>query len=102
MDKFQFSNKAKKDLKNIWNYTFDAWSEKQADKYYKEIIKLCRKIAKMPKIGKLYPNLARIEIRGIKVGKHIIFYFEIEDQINNVEIVRILHERMDLTKQINK
>ena len=32
MAKYHFSNKAVEDLSAIWNYTFDAWSEHQADK----------------------------------------------------------------------
>lgn len=28
------SNKAVDDLTEIWNYTFDEWSEQQADNYY--------------------------------------------------------------------
>jgi toxin ParE1/3/4 len=38
MAKFKLTNKAVKDLSEIWNYTFDTWSESQADKYYKLIL----------------------------------------------------------------
>ena len=31
---YSFTNKAVNDLSDIWNYTRDSWSEKQADKYY--------------------------------------------------------------------
>jgi len=34
MGKYKLSNKAVDDLTQIWNYTFNKWSEKQADKYY--------------------------------------------------------------------
>jgi len=34
MAQFKLTNNAVKDLSDIWNYTFDAWSESQADKYY--------------------------------------------------------------------
>jgi hypothetical protein len=34
MAKFQLTNKAVEDLANIWDYTFEVWSEEQADKYY--------------------------------------------------------------------
>ena len=34
MAKYKLSNKAVNDLTAIWNYTFDKWSENQADKYY--------------------------------------------------------------------
>jgi toxin ParE1/3/4 len=34
MAKIVFTNKAKEDLQEIWEYTYKTWSEKQADKYY--------------------------------------------------------------------
>ncbi len=34
MAKYTLTNKAVKDLSEIWNYTFDQWSERQADFYY--------------------------------------------------------------------
>ncbi len=38
MAKFRLTNKAVEDLAGIWNYTFDTWSENQADKYYKTLL----------------------------------------------------------------
>ena len=32
MSKFYLTNKANEDLDEIWEYTFDEWSEMQADK----------------------------------------------------------------------
>lgn len=32
MAEFKFTNKAVEDLSKIWEYTFKAWSENQADK----------------------------------------------------------------------
>lgn len=46
MAKYELSNSAVADLSNIWDYTFEAWSEKQADKYYNILIETCNKIAK--------------------------------------------------------
>ena len=33
MAKYKLTNKAVEDLSDIWNYTFDHWSERQADFY---------------------------------------------------------------------
>ena len=38
MTKYFLTNKANEDLDEIWEYTFDEWSEMQADKYYFEIL----------------------------------------------------------------
>jgi len=42
MSKFTLTNKAVEDLSDIWNYTFDQWSERQADIYYQMLIENCR------------------------------------------------------------
>lgn len=81
------------DLNDIWNYTFEKWSEKQADKYYATIKLACRGIGENPEIGNEYSGIST-NLLGLKSGKHIIFYHLISD--NEIEVIRILHERMDL------
>ena len=93
MPKYVLTNKAVKDLKGIWNYTFDIWSENQADKYYDQILNYCDRLSHNPEQGREYFNLHK-GLRGSKINKHIIFYREISDY--EIEIERILHERMDL------
>ncbi len=34
---FVLSKEAKKDIDNIWDYTYDNWGELQADKYTTEL-----------------------------------------------------------------
>ncbi len=48
MVKYVLTNKAIEDLSNIWNYTYDNWSEKQADKYYELLILACEAISTNP------------------------------------------------------
>ena len=73
MAKFFLTNKAVEDLSKIWEYTYEIWSENQADKYYKLILEACNDIAKTPEIGKNYPEISK-EIFGFYAGKHIVFY----------------------------
>ena len=97
MAKFFLTNKAVNDLTNIWNYTFDQWSEDQADRYYLEIISRCDDIAQNPKIGKNYEGVSH-ELFGLPSGRHIIFYRKIS--ASKIEITRILHQQMDLKRRI--
>lgn len=99
MSKYVLTNRAVKDLSDIWNYTFDTWSEKQADKYYNEILKLCSGLVKNPEIGKRYSNLIE-DLRGAKVNKHIIFFRKLENNI--IEVERILYKRMDLKARLEE
>ena len=54
MTKYFLTNKANEDLDKIWEYTFDEWSEMQADKYYFEILNCCQLIAENQNLGKIY------------------------------------------------
>ena len=52
MASYFFTNKAVEDLTEIWNYTFEEWSEQQADKYYQLLIDNCNEITQNPALGK--------------------------------------------------
>lgn len=97
MAKYHLTNKAISDLLNIWDYTVETWSKRQAEKYYNQLIATCKQIAENPKIGKEYYEV-KTELLGLKTGRHIIFYETIDK--NEVKIIRILHERMDLENRI--
>jgi len=99
MAKVILRQKAIDDLNNIWDYTFEKWSEKQADKYYATIRMTCNGIGESPNIGKEYDGVSR-NLLGLKSGKHIIFYQVILNE--RIEVVRILHERMDLKNRISE
>jgi toxin ParE1/3/4 len=97
MAKFYLTNKAVTDLTNIWNYTFEQWSEQQADKYYQILIENCEEIANNPGMGKNYDGIMA-SLLGFKVNRHIIFYRIVSSE--QIEITRILHEIMDLRNRI--
>lgn len=96
MARYKLTNKAVEDLSKIWEYTFETWSEQQADKYYDVLISNFQEIAENPDFGKNYDGISK-QLFGFKVNKHIIFYRTLNE--NHVEITRILHERMDLKKR---
>ncbi len=97
MTKYSLTNKAVEDLSEIWNYTFDYWSERQADIYYQMLLEYCREIAAKPDIGKNYEGIIN-RLFGLRAGRYIIFYRKVN--ANEVEITRILHEQMDLKNRI--
>ena len=98
MGNFILTQKAVEDLTNIWNYTFDNWSEKQADTYYYALIENCKLIASNQFLGKEY-SIIEEGLLGLRVNSHIIFYRIISS--NEIEVTRILHGRMDLKNQIS-
>lgn len=98
MANYLLTNKAIADLSDIWNYTCETWSEKQADKYYVTLLDACKLLAQKPNLGKRY-EIVRPNLLGYKAYQHIIFYVPMSDHI---EIVRILHNRMDLKNRLTE
>lgn len=97
MAEYKLTNKAVADLSKIWEYTFEVWSEKQADKYFDELISNCEEIAENPDLGKNYEGISK-QLLGIQANRYIIFYRTLSKDY--VEITRILHERIDLRRRI--
>ena len=99
MANYSLTNKAVEDLSSIWEYTYEAWSESQADKYYELLTSSFEEIVQNPERGKNYDEIDKT-IFGLRVGKHIVFYHL--SQSGDIEIIRILHERMDLKNKLDK
>jgi len=97
--KFVLTKKAVDDLSSIWKFTCRNWSEKQADKYYKVLSRSFAAIAESPECGNTYFKVID-GLRGFKVGRHIVFFRQIEG--GNIQIIRILHEQMDLKNRLNE
>ncbi|MDV7140167.1 type II toxin-antitoxin system RelE/ParE family toxin [Maribacter sp. TH_r10] len=84
-------------LDKIWLYTLNKWSKEQADRYYGLIIAEIEYISDNSLIGKSAEQ-TRKNYRATKTKSHLIFYRKVENEI--VEIVRILHQRMDIKKRL--
>jgi toxin ParE1/3/4 len=93
-----FSKRAIVDLEEIWLYTVDKWSVVQADRYYMQIIDEVEYICKNVDAGKSIDDI-RKGYRVTKVKSHLIFYRVVND---TVEIIRILHERMDIKNRLSE
>ena len=85
------------DLEEIWFYTFNTWSLEQADRYHSLITKEIEFLATKPKSGKILDHI-RIGYRSTKVKSHYIFYRFTSTEL---EVVRILHESMDIPNRLN-
>ena len=95
MTKVAIRPKARFDLDDIWDYTIDAWGRDQAKIYLRAINHAFQKLAKNPHLGKKYDGIHE-GLRAYPSGKHLIFYFKTNA---GIDIVRILHERMDIISQ---
>ena len=96
--KYKISKQAENDLENIWLYTLEEWSLEQADYYYDLLMDEIEYIAENPKSGKDYNEIRKGYFRS-RVKFHFIFY-KINLKDENVEIIRILHQQMDIESNL--
>jgi toxin ParE1/3/4 len=96
--RFIISKEAEKDLEKIWLYTVENWSIEQADRYlnliFDEIEYLCLK----PNSGFDFGEIRKGYWRS-KVKSHLIFY-KVNLKKNEIEVIRILHEVMDIDSHL--
>ncbi len=98
MPSYSLSPEAKKDLLTIHAHTQSKWGIQQAQKYIDALEKKCEKVAKSPHIGRERPEI-KPGYRSITEGKHVIFY-RVGD--SGIEILRILHGRMDIEHRMEQ
>ena len=97
MQRYTLTAGAKKDLIEIWNYTFDRWGEAQADTYIRKIEVGFYKIVKATAVEKK-PLLSYAKLRSIRCEHHYIFFLKGDKPI----ILAILHEKMDFIIRLQK
>ncbi len=95
--KFRISEKAISDLENIWLYTLNKWSREQADRYHNLIINEIEFTVNNFELSRKM-DYVRLGYRMSKVKSHLIFFKKKEDNI--VEIIRILHQNMDIENRL--
>jgi toxin ParE1/3/4 len=97
MSGFILTNKAKADLKEIGIYTQDHWGREQRDKYLTMIDACFHELADNPDKGKDCSDILS-GYRKYGIGSHMIFYCSKQNDL--IEIVRVLHGRMDIETRL--
>lgn len=95
MVNYRFSKSALIDLEDIWLYTFTNWSKDQADRYYELLIAECEYVSYNFEHGKAMDHIYN-GYRCSQIKSHLVFYKLGEDSV--VEIIRILHQMMDVDR----
>ncbi len=89
---YRLRDGAKLDLAEIWLGTVERWGLDQADDYIRAIEDRLRRICDFPQSYPEYHG-QHGTFRKAGSGEHLIFYL-IEDAM--IDVVRILHNRMDV------
>jgi len=98
MASFSLTQKALSDLLEIGRYTQKQWGTEQRNTYLKILDDCFHQLATNPSKGKDCSEI-REGYRKSKAGSHIVFYRQ--SQNHKIEIVRILHERMDYETKLS-
>lgn len=98
MPSFLLTNMAKADLKEIGHYTQETWGREQRILYLNMLDDCFQRLTTNPLIGKDCREI-RDGYRKFNAGSHLIFYRQ--KSPDTVEIVRILHCRMDVETQLS-
>ena len=92
-----FQRKSCCGFNDIWIYTAENWSFEQANRYYNLIVDEIENIIENFETAKDFGTI-RKNYQYSKVKSHLVFCKI--DNNNKIEIVRILHEKMDLTNKL--
>jgi toxin ParE1/3/4 len=98
MAEYIISEKALEDLNSIWLYTAENWSVEQANRYYNLIVDEIEYVSENFDSTKDFGSV-RKNYSYSKVKSHLVFYKKTEN--SEMEVVRILHERMDIKNRLN-
>lgn len=96
MTRYVLSPAAQADLEDIWRYSVERWSPAQAERYVLAIRDACDDLATGVQAGQDAGAL-RAGYRRLRVGSHVLFFRQFGDVI---DVVRILHQRMDLPNRL--
>ena len=89
---YRLSPLAERDLEAIWFYTFENWSAEQADRYHNQIMAAIEELAGGGKQGRPIDDI-RPGYRKLAVQSHFLFYCLTD--AGQIDVMRILHQRMD-------
>ncbi|MCJ8270893.1 MAG: type II toxin-antitoxin system RelE/ParE family toxin [Psychrosphaera sp.] len=85
---------ALKDAQSIWVYSFKQWGESQANAYLQGLDSTIRELAVVPNKG-IDISFLREGFRRYRYKSHVIVY---RYTLEKLEILRILHVRMDIAR----
>lgn len=97
MTGYVLSPAAQADLSEIWDYSARTWGEEQADRYVLAIRDACAGLAAGSRHGRAVDDI-RPGYRKLAVQSHLLFY-RIADA-GPIDVVRILHQRMDVAAHL--
>jgi toxin ParE1/3/4 len=94
---YRLSGRAEADLAEIWDYSAGQWSVDQADRYVDALVSRFAWLSENGALWKPRPDLAE-GLFSYPQQSHVIYFRTCADVPDLIEIVRVLHGRMEPDK----
>ena len=94
---YTLSNRVEIDLEEIWRLSYEMWSVKQANRYHELLMNEIEYLSLNQDTVKKY-DFGRKGYFISKVKSHMIFYKKKKEK--GIDVIRILHQRMDLLARV--
>jgi len=94
--RYQFTDKAERDLEGIIDYTVQEWGVSQANTYLDGLESRAQLLAENPDLGMARETLFA-GLLSFPYESHILYYVK---HTRGIVIVRILHQHMDPVKHL--
>ena len=98
MTGYRLSPSAQADLAEIWDYSARHWSADRADRYILAIRDACDALANGRRQGRAIDAI-RPGYRKLPIASHVLFFRRATGGM--IEVVRILHQSMDVTSHLD-
>ena len=98
MRTFTLTKKARADLKSIAVYTHRKWRKEQRKINARHFDEAFHMLSETPAVGKKC-DFIKLGYQKFPVTRHLVFYRIVSQ--TEIEIVRMLHKRMDAKAQFN-
>ena len=96
---YRLSDRAEADLAEIWDYSAERWNVDQADRYMDALVSRFAWLSENGALWKPRPDLAE-GLYSYPQQSHVIYFRAGSDVSDLIEIVRVLHARMEPGKHV--
>src|SRR5215207_792951 len=94
--RLRISAEARDDLRDLLQYTLETWGPDQRDRYRSQLLVALQQLTEYPLRGPARDDL-RPNYRSLVVDQHILYY---RVEPTAIRIVRIVHERRDVPREL--
>jgi len=94
--RYQFTDKAERDIEGIIDHTVQEWGVSRANTYLDGLESRAQLLAENPGLGTARETLSE-GLLSFPYESHILYY---KKHVHDIVIVRVLHQHMDPVKHI--